>query len=199
MNFKKIIITVLFMVLLTSLVHAQLFARSGFKGGVNFAKYTGSDVHDPETMIGYIIGGFVAFEINESFYIQPEVFYTMKGVKFSGPGWEYSENINYIEVPLLVKYVLSTYGNSNPYVLTGPAFGFNLGGTYDAESDDGDGSGDLDDIAPLDAGLVFAGGFDFGRIILEVRYTMGLSAIYDFDEDVDAKNAVLSIMAGFTL
>ena len=190
MNYRKIIVLLSFVLLLSGIVHAQTFARMGFKGGVNFAKFTGLDVHDAETKMGYIGGGFAAIELSETFFLQPEVLYSMKGAKFAYPGYDLTYILDYIEVPVLLKFVLSTYGSVNPYALFGPAAAFNINARYKFDVHEGeDEEGDLELIKSMETGLVFGLGFDIGAIVAEIRYTMGLSTIDDSEFDADLKNS----------
>ena len=48
---------------------------------------------------------FAAIELSDTFFLQPEVFYTAKGCKFEYPGEDVTFILNYIEVPVLIKYL----------------------------------------------------------------------------------------------
>jgi outer membrane protein with beta-barrel domain len=193
-------VTLCFVLLLSSLVHAQMFAKAGFKGGVNFSTFSGLDVHEPKTKIGFIGGGYVAIGLSEFFFFQPEILFSMKGAKFSYPGVDVTDHLNYIEVPVLIKFVLSNYGNTNPYALLGPSIGFNTSAKYKVEEHGGDDFEEkLDHIASTDVGIVFGLGFDIRIIVVEARYTLGVTSIDDSEHEYDIKNGVISLLVGFSL
>jgi len=52
----------------------------------------------------------------------------------------------------------------------------------------------------MDFGLVFGAGIEFGKFVIDGRYTHGFTNLNDSEEDGDAvefKSRVFSIMAGF--
>jgi hypothetical protein len=61
--------------------------------------------------------------------------------------------------------------------------------------------GDIDDVKATDFGLIFGGGLDFwaplGKIMLDARYTMGLTTVYESDIDLDMRNSVFSLTLGY--
>ena len=192
----KIILIVISILLISSAVYAQGITAKGIKGGINIATFTGDDVEDAESKIGLVFGGFVSYAVNETFCIQPEVLFTMKGVKFSGQGYDVIQSLNYIEIPILAKLNIAMDGNAQPNLFFGPAIGLNLSATYKFESDFGDDDGDLEDVSPMDFGIVFGGGVEFGKILIDARYDMGLTSIDDSSENFKVKNSVISIMLG---
>lgn len=192
----KIVLLVIFILLISSIVYAQGITAKGIKGGINIATLTGDDVEDAESKIGFVFGGFVSYEVNDAFCIQPEVLFTMKGTKMSGQGYEVSQNLNYIEIPILAKLNIAMDGNAQPNLFFGPAVGLNLSATYKIESDYGDDDGDIEDVAPMDIGIIFGGGVEFGNILIDARYDMGLTSIDDSSENFKVKNSVISIMLG---
>ena len=52
-----------------------------------------------------------------------------------------------------------------------------------------------DSFNSVDFGLVFGGAFDFGGLVIEARYTRGLTSIVEIG---DAKNSVISVMLGYS-
>ena len=109
---------------------------------------------------------------------------------------------DYIQIPILAKFNLSTKNNVKPNIFIGPALGINLNAKYEMEVVGQTIEGDMKDfgmdIKSTDFGLVFGAGVNFGKISVDARYNLGLSDIPDTEEDVDIKNSVISIMLGYS-
>jgi hypothetical protein len=95
-------------------------------------------------------------------------------------------------------------GGAKPFLFAGPVLALKLSGKgkfeYGAESDEED----IEDMKSTDFGLVIGAGVDFGlgvpgtgKMTLDVRYSLGLSTISDFEGE-DIKNGVFSLMVGFS-
>lgn len=157
----------------------------GIKIGLNLANVTGDDIEiNWENKMGFCAGGFMTFNLSNMFAIQPEAFFTMKGYK-SDQEWNfYKLTITYLEIPVLAKILILTEGTIKPNIFAGPSLGIRISGEEDMKS--------------TDFGLIFGGGIDFafgtGNFLVDFRYSMGLSSIY---ENEDVKNTVISIMVGY--
>ena len=218
----KIILIAISLLMISSVIFAQGITAKGVKGGLNIATLTGDDAEDEKSKIGFAFGGFLTYEVNKMFSLQPELLFTMKGTKFE---FEYIEdygsfqyyykqegswNLNYLEIPILAKLNIPMEGNIKPNVFLGPALGFNLSATFDSDwedkgyedgvlvfEDSGGVNDDIEDyIKGVDFGLVFGAGVDFGQISVDARYNFGLSTIAD-EGDAEIKNSVISIMLGY--
>ncbi len=95
-------------------------------------------------------------------------------------------------------------GTVNPNVFLGPAIGINMSATYEWEWNGMSGDGDIEDINALDIGLALGGGVEIemgeSAMIIEVRYTLGLTTIDEkptVGDAADIKNSVISILAGY--
>ncbi len=170
--------------------------------------------------IGAAFGGFIEYSINDNFAIQPEFLYTMKGVKgefeeedpYTGETVKVKGTIklNYLEIPVLAKLSIPTQGSIKPVFLLGPALALKLSaktkGEAKGETIDESGSEDISsDVKDFDFGVVVGAGVDYelasgGKVTVDGRYTLGLTNVSDIEgaeEDLDAKNAVISVMIGY--
>ena len=225
---KKLLYVLPVLMLIGSLACAQGLTGKGFKVGLNLATWGGSDADDlggaedlvpgmsidKKIRLGFSVGGFLTFSISETFSIQPELIYTMKGVKYemSGSFEEMGVTITYdgedifklayLEVPLLAKISFSSGSSIRPNLQIGPAMAILLSAKDDwelsvtgeeqgvsmtiSESDEEDVKDDFKDI---DFGLVFGGGLDFdvgtGTVTVDARYSLGLLNIPDVEGDED--------------
>jgi hypothetical protein len=164
--------------------------------------------------MGLVAGGFLCYNINEIFALQPELLFSMKGWKVmveEGEGVaEMTAKLNYIEIPLLLKVNLPTDGKIDPSLYAGPGFGILLS----AKASTGGGGGEygfnedikMDGIASLDIGMIAGAGLAYqmesGALSFEARYEVGLTSLAK-DEDADTGkkasmlNSVISIMVGY--
>jgi hypothetical protein len=188
-------IVVLFVLLLAGSLCAQ---SMGLKGGLNFANLTGDDSGDPDSKLGFAFGGFYTHPMTETFFIQPELLFTMKGAKdeftYSGSTYDVSYNLNYIELPILAKMCFPM-DSFTPNLFLGPALAFNMSATVEVDDE----SDDIEDVKAMDFGLIFGGGADFGKFTVDARFNMGLTNIFDVEGDPKVKNSVMSILLGYKL
>jgi len=203
MNQKKLLLLALLLTV-SSLVFAQGIVAKGFKGGLNITNFSGNDVpNEFESKLGFTIGGFVTYKVNPTLSFQPEFLFTTKGAKieetYYGETATYSENLSYIEVPLLAKINLTNTGNVRPVLFAGPALAINVAATVKMEYDGQDESDDLENINPINFDLVIGGGIDTEKITFDVRYDLSLSKLHDFEDPVDAYNSGISFLVGIKL
>lgn len=151
----------------------------GIKAGVNFAKVSGSD-DDPGNRIGFTAGVFLT--TNQGlFALQPEVIFSMQGSKFTFG----TAKIDYVQVPILLRIGSSAKNKASVYGLVGPSFGLLV--------QDENWS---DPIDRSDVGLVVGAGVTITRLLVEARYTAGLT---DFSKGAFAyKHRVFTLMGGFS-
>lgn len=105
--------------------------------------------------------------------VQPGIFYTMKGFRVN----DLDVNLDYLEIPILLKARMPLDAPVDPYVLFGPSVGFNVVreneiGSFTLSSDD----------KRTDFGIVFGAGVDFDRSIsLDIQANFGLLNIIESD------------------
>ena len=206
---KKTFITVMalaaFAMLLVVPAQAQMKTELGLKGAVNMANLSG-DVTDSKMMLAFGGGIFARIMPSPQFCIQPEVLYMMKGCKFDDVLTTTDAKItaSYIEVPVLVKYMIPTEGKISPCIFAGPAVGFLMSAKAKATVDGTEEDVDIkDNCKSIDFGVAFGAGVDFavgekGKLTFDARYTLGLTNLNDIEGDDDSiKNGVISVMVGY--
>jgi len=193
---KKLLFVTLVMLVAVS-VSSLAQTKFGLKAGVNIANY-GGDAEGTDARIAPYFGGFANFAISEKLSFQPELLYSMKGAKSSYKDeWEEEETtdkLSYLDIPLMLKYNVA--GGLN--LQAGPQVGLLLGAKQKNEykSDEGSGSVEMDVkeyMKKIEFGLGFGLGYDFGAFGIDARYNLGLSNIYDSEEDVKITNNVIQI------
>jgi outer membrane protein with beta-barrel domain len=237
-GFLKTILLLAALIAFTCLSTDSVEARSkievGFKGGVNFATMDLNYEENTESRRLFGGGIFLRFRVNETFSIQPEILYMRKGTarSYQGTisvpeyGWSSATvvveelfNIDYLEIPVLIKFTIPTNGRLSPFVYTGPCLGIRsrarrditATATRDNETYVYSESDDIITVTTVtDFGLICGGGIDFevgqGLLTFDARYTYGLLDlhesyrwIYPERYEVEMKSRVFSIMAGYSI
>ena len=186
-------------------------AEFGIKGGVNMSNLYSGNVDDKNATYGFNAGFYTAFPISDNIFIQPEILYTTKGAELeynnafvSGVG---KFRLNYIEVPLLVKFKLTQnfnihVGGYASYLVDGKVSNeSSAGNAFDFEE-----KISADDFNRFDAGLSAGVGVDFDPLSIGLRYNYGLTTVgkertvagttYTFP---DAKNSNLTLYLSYKL
>ena len=100
---------------------AQRKADVGFLGGAAFSTLMGvDDSVSVRSSTGFAGGVFVGIPVAKSLVIEPEVLYVNKGAGLEDT--EVSLNLNYIEIPVLLRYEFKEDGG--PFAYVGPYVGF---------------------------------------------------------------------------
>jgi len=203
MNMKKNAYILLFLSLLfLGSVNAQTGVRFGMKAGYSLATQYGitpaDDIYTVETAIrnGFAGGVFLYFPITESVGIQQELLYAMKGsrqdVTITTPfniNTVSEYNLNYFEMPMIVKYRFVNIKNLGIYGTTGIALSLLLNGDYSIISTINAGgppievleSGDMKGLDTFDYSFVFGAGTDFKLLnkdfFFDLRMTVGWNTL----------------------
>jgi hypothetical protein len=185
MSVRAIVVTVCLVTLLPGVAAAQSIG-GGVKGGLSLADVpnitdgvdAASDIL--ETRIGYAVGGFLAIGLGYGFSIQPEALYTQKGVAASAPGGtassEFTLKADYVDVPILGRF---TFGMGlRGYVFAGPSLNFLISakaksGFFGTTSE----TDVSEDMESFEAALVLGGGIEIGPLLVEARWSEGLTNI----------------------
>jgi hypothetical protein len=115
--------------------------------------------------------------------------------------------LGYIEIPILLQFIIPiNEASSKPYLIAGPAAGFNLSAKtkniWNGQTIEED---IKDNVESIEYGLVFGGGVSLpigkNEIGLGVRYNLGLSDFFKSESPVTIKNTVINfnVYYGFSL
>ena len=181
----------------------------GVKAGMNSASLTPEEDEDPETSrrIGFVGGGWIRWPVSARFSFQAEALVSEKGVTYhvppieQFPGGESEVRLRYLEVPLLARGDFSASGAPTRFFIIGgvaPAFELAARAIVRPRGEDEIDRDFGDQVKPFDLGLVAGAGLEFGRVVIEARYTHALLHINEDDNGEDRiRNRVFSVMAGF--
>ena len=152
-----------------------------------------------EGRTGIVGGVFFVAPVAPQISIQPEVLYSQKRGKLvnEAEDFEAKFDIDYFDVPVLVRWDSTSSGQSTFNVFGGPSFNFR----YRAHrKDDLLGDVEIEDlIEEFELSLVFGAGVEIGQFVLDGRYNHGLTNIIKEPENegFELKNRSFSVSAGF--
>jgi hypothetical protein len=185
----------------SSSLQAQSTIGKGIKAGLNLASFngTGADAIKATTKTGFCVGGFLQFGLSKEAFLQPEVLYVSKGADGSIAGESGTVSVDYLEIPVLIKYKVNPQEKTSFNLFAGPALAFKMsakisGGGYSQDVSS--------DVNSTDFSLVFGAGADFGldngSITIDARYDLGLSNAPKSSAPVtDVKNGGIMLMVGY--
>lgn len=180
----------------------------GIMAGVNLARISGDETDALDSRTGWLGGVFVTFHLTNTFGIQPEALYSQRGASAdAGSGVDATIKMDYIDIPVLLRYSVPVTGPIRPFFVAGPAFGIQSKCSIAAEGEGVSASVDCDqfeddpeasfDSKTFDLSGVVGAGLDFrvgGRtLMLGARYQHGFS---DVVKDASAKSRTWSVVAG---
>jgi opacity protein-like surface antigen len=183
-------------------------AKFGIKGGLNIANFAlgGSDANPtPASITGYNVGAFVEIKLADKLALQPELFYSTQGSKFSLDVPIEGDFINakaqfdlgYINLPVMLKYYLADefsidFGPQISFLTSADATVKALGRSATQNVKKNFNSNDF--------GLNLGASYDINKnLFLQGRYNFGLSNIGNTEpgDNSTIKNTVLSFSLGY--
>ena len=198
---KKALIVCSLSLFILSLAVVPARAQSlekGLKFGLSLANWSGEVITDQfSSRTGFAAGAYFGIGISGGFSLQPEILYVQKGTQIKENEVRVVFRADYLEIPILAKYAFALSPQARVFVFAGPALAIKVSGKLFVETDEFSDSEELEDLKSTDFGLTFGGGLElpFGalRLSADIRYTLGLSKIY---EDEDIKNGALLVLLG---
>jgi hypothetical protein len=174
---------------ITTVASAQFYY--GAKAGVNLSKFSGSGTSDVSTKmkVGFHIGALAGYNIMDGLSVQPELLYSSEGSKQTQETDSWTDNLSYLNIPVLVKYKSSVgiYGE------VGPQIGFLLS----AKEKDASVSTNIKQyLNSTNFSLAFGLGYQSEyNIGIDARYNLGLSNLAK-DAGSDGKIKCSTIQIG---
>jgi hypothetical protein len=183
---KKLILSMLLAASAVLTVQAQKI-HIGAKGGLNIANLT--EVDNSKARVSGHVGGFVNIRFHQ-WALQPELYFSGQGAKYSLANADRTRALNYINMPVMFQY----YIIPQFYLEAGPQLGLlvsakDKGGNLTADVKDLYNSADIS--AGIGLGVKLP--FNFG---VYGRYNFGISDT--FDGGNDSRNSVGQIGVSYT-
>src|SRR5213593_1999925 len=185
---------------------AQHRLRLGARLGVSGASLHGDAVEDVNTREGITGGLFATLNVTPRLAIQPGLLYAQKGGRLTGSAYDFiNYELDYVEIPVLIKYALLSRGSVRPSLLAGGAIAFLDRGRWRAQWTSPNPQPRAFVVSPRDrdVGLIFGAQVTrtSGRheLLVDGRYTIGLRSIDSSSPPVEEKLRTLSVTVGWSL
>lgn len=168
----------------------------GLRLGMNMATLTGDDVGgvDAGTKVGLNFAPVIGLRVSDTTPIFLE-----SGLYFSGSGAKKdktSVSLNYLEVPILIKYGIQATDDIAVLPFLGPTFRYGLfGGKIKQPGGVKTDSFSDDYFKRADVGIKLGCGAEYNKLYLEVGYQFGVTNFLDSD-DFTAHNNALFLNVG---
>jgi hypothetical protein len=210
---RKIISLLIIVSGTAALASAAPAVEPGVVLGLNLSRLSGQVIGlNWGTKGGFTGGAVLTFSLTDFFAIQPGLLYSQKGGRYEEPyeGGKIRMTLrfSYIDLPVVAKLALPLGEEAafRPYVLGGASAGLRIGSKlrtdlvdpYDYEENLDESQ--VEGVKSFVLSLVLGAGLDFriqnGRLLLECRYSRGLSSA--FSEGPSSRLSTFSILAGFS-
>jgi len=210
-------------------IFAQTGAKFGIKGGYSMATQYG--IEDPDIPYtvdvafrhGIAFGLLAYFPITESFGIQQEVLYVMKGSRedinmINMPVKTHTEyDLNYFEIPIVFRYTFVRLWDLDIYGSTGFALSIMLDGEYrlsgqilvgdDEEPEAFSEASEIRNVDIFDYGFLYGAGFEFElfdkKCFFEYRLNIGWNTLmmptFEGGDPAPLRNQDYIFVLGFIL
>ena len=202
------VVTIVLGILLAGAASAAAQPREfGFKVGPTFASLDFGMDSDYDTKVSVGGGVFGVLPLNERIAVQLEGLFRPSGASQKLEIDDFSATskllLNYFEVPTLVRVTATRSASRSFYVFAGPSFAMKLSAKLESSSTGGGfTSGTLDDIGEdikrFEVGAVAGAGVNIGRhLVVDGRYTWGLTKINETSPEESLKNRALTFLVGY--
>lgn len=170
--------------------HAQLLF--GIKGGANLSSIDSRNYGELKWKTNFHAGVLVSIPVISHFSLQPEIMYSGQGARSTEAGVTSNLNIDYMNIPILVKYKHP----SGFFLETGPQIGWLLNAKLLLPNYN-------EDFKYLYSSKDISWAFGLGYLIKEanlgfdVRYNMGMNDLFKNNFDGSGHNNVVQVGAFF--
>jgi hypothetical protein len=181
----------------------------GVTGGLSLASITGDDADDEglDMRTGFDVGGFLELPLADIVWLVPGIHYVQKGATFERLGDDFTIELDYAEVPLLLRVGVSQRNPLGINLLLGPTFAFQVKcelvdeDTDDSQTCEQQAASDLDLSKSFDLGLAVGGGLSFAvspnaSLLANVLWDIGVTSIDDSPAENDVKNEAILLNVG---
>jgi len=195
---------------LSLLCTLQVSAQSGgpligFHLGGSVATLSGDDLPDFTSKMGLKAGASAAFPVSGNIRVHTGLSYAEKGTKLADSDFDEALSIDYIELPVLLRYNVPVAGAVAPHFMLGPAIAFQIGCEFTEEFEGESGSFDCEDegleAASVDVGVMAGAGIAYAvsgpmAVTLQILYNFGFTNIDSAEDADDIVNRAWSFLLG---
>lgn len=157
----------------------------GVKAALNLSNYWGAESDGAKMKVGYQAGLVAEYRFSNLFAIAPELMFSAQGAKGDYEGEKFSQNVNYINLPIMAKF----YVIKNLSIDFGPQIGYAIfahGAGVEISTSA---------YNAFDFGLGIGATYNFNKFFVDARYNMSLT---NFAKEVGSnKNSNIQIGVGY--
>ncbi len=173
-------------------------SRMGIKGGLNLSMLTVEDIDDNNLKGGFHAGFFVRRMLGNNLALQPELIYSIKGVRtvyneeFLGldvADGETRMNLHYLEIPIYFSAEFLELFD----IHVGPYFGFLMNASVETRAEvlefidiDDQDNIDREEFHILDTGVSGGVGVTLRPFTFGINYSLGLRPVAEAEEPMEA-------------
>lgn len=152
----------------------------GLRLGLNVSTLTG-DIEDAGSKAGFNFGGVVGVRLTDAtpLYLESGLYFRQFGSKKD----KNEVNLNYLELPILIKYGFQVTDEISVLPYLGPSFSLGLGGKIKEEGVGSYASFKSGRYSRPDVGMRIGCGAEYNMIYLEMGYQFGIANIADWKEN----------------
>ncbi len=202
-SLRTTLLSLLFVSTCLSASFAQQRFSAGPRIGLNLSTFAGTPGYSLRP--GVTAGAFLMYSSLNHFGISGDVLFSQMGGTYSQPNVSFKERVNYLEIPVALRYFLTLKGNFRPNVFFGPSLGVKLNAKRTNLIENNIAKPDFDNsnnFRPLDLGLVagfqlnFKGLGERERFLIDARYRYGLTDI-SIDDNATVNNSTITLTLGY--
>ncbi len=165
----------------------------GARVGLNLATLTGDRTDDAKLKGGLNLGAVVGLRISDAtpLFLESGLYFTQCGANGKD---DYEVNLNYLEIPVLIKYGFQATDEISVLPYIGPTFRYGVGGKIKDGKESESSFGDKKYSRP-DVGIKIGCGAEWNKLYLELGYQFGVTNILD-DDNKSQHNGALFVNFG---
>jgi len=170
-----------------TLLFSQGQGDRGLLLGFNASSFTGSEILNEKSayLPGMCIGFFQEFNLGPGLAIGPEISFTSKGSRIQTVGDLYLHQVvTYLEVPVLLSWILNPGQKCRGFLSAGPSFGLMLLAFNEV--------GFPEDIERFDMGVELGAGVRWQKLRLRFHINQGFLDLDKSDSSGSIRNRTLS-------
>ena len=170
----------------------------GIRLGMNIANLSG-DAPDLGSKVGLNLGGTVGLRLSDTtpVFLESGLYFTSFGASKD----KNSITLNYLELPILIKYGVQVNDDIALLPFIGPTFRYGIfGGDWKTSGEGKTSSFGDNKFKRADMGIKLGCGAEYNNLYLELGYQFGISNIVDWElenhDDASAHNGALFLNLG---
>ena len=143
----------------------------GIRMGLNVSTITG-DLVDADSKAGMTLGGVIGLRVSDTtpIFVESGLYYSGRGAK--------DFNLNYLEIPVLIKYGIEATDDIAVLPYIGPYFSYGIGGKY---KDPTGKHSSYNIVKHPDMGFKLGCGVEYNKLYAELGYQFGVMNIAQDD------------------